>query len=146
MSFPLTNLLLESLPRDVKAMLSQHLERVTLPQGVVIYATAATPRYAHFITSGISSVVTSLQDGGGVEVGLGGREGFPEKLHLLGPQRGDIQCMMQVAGSALRMNFDKLKALFLENPALLQAILRYVQHDSLVLSQLGACNRVQRDP
>lgn len=142
MALPLSNLLLESLPPEVKATLFPKLESVGLPVGTVLYEAEEMPRHVHFLTSGIASILTTMEGGDAVEVGLTGREGFAEKIHVLGPQTGMVRCFMQVDGTGLRMDFKQFQAEFFSSPALLRAVLRYVQFDALALAQLGACNRL----
>ena len=100
------------------------------------------PRYAHFLLSGIASIVTSMQDGGAIEVSLLGNEGFPECLHVLGPQFGTMSCFMQISGQALRMELGQLRTTMQGNPALLKAVHGLVQSQALALAQMGACNRL----
>jgi CRP-like cAMP-binding protein len=142
MAFPPNNLLIEVLPSHTKEMLLRQLEPVDLPLRTVLFEADSSPRYAHFITTGIASIVTTLSGGDAVEVGLAGRESLAEKIHLLGPQRGMTRCFMQVAGTGLRMDFRRLEELFFRDPFINRAILRLVQHEALVLAQLGACNRL----
>ena len=94
------------------------------------------------MTGGIASIVTMMEGGGQVEVGIVGREGVPESLHLLGPERAQTRCMMQVAGTALRVSFRTLQQDFAQYPDLQSLLLRHVQYQSLVLAQLAACNRL----
>ncbi|MFN2974924.1 Crp/Fnr family transcriptional regulator [Terriglobus aquaticus] len=142
MAFPHSNLLLASLPADVQAKLSADLEPVLLPVNTVLFEPEQTPRYVHFITSGVASLVTQMAAGEGVEVGLLGREGLLGSLQLLGPHRGSARCFMQIGGSGLRMDFRKFQKAFLENPDLHRLVLQHVQYDGLNLGQLAACNRV----
>jgi CRP-like cAMP-binding protein len=136
------NLLLDSLSDESKSALMGQFEHVELPLRTVLFDTDETPRFVHFMTSGIASMVTTMEGGEAVEVGLTGYEGFAEKNHVLGPQKGSVRCFMQIPGSAFRMKFQKFQTEFFQRPDLLRAVLRYVQHDSLVLCQLGACNRL----
>src|SRR4051812_10011732 len=110
------NLLLESLPDEIKSVLMRRLGTVDLPGRTVLFDTEETPRYVHFLTSGIASTLTMMEGGEAVEVGLTGREAFPEKLHVIGPQVSSMQCIMQIAGSALRMSFREFKAELLRHP------------------------------
>ena len=142
MSAPLSNRLLEALPPDLRTTLQQHLKQVPLPIQARIYDEGKEPRFVHFMLSGIASVVMNLSGGDAVEVGLIGREGFPEKTHVLGPQIGITNCFMQVEGTALRMEFQRFLDLFHKHAALQPRVLQYVQHDSLVMGQLVACNRL----
>ena len=83
-----------------------------------------------------------MTEGSAVEVGIVGRDGFPESLHLLGPELGHSRCFMQVAGAGMRMDFDEFQQEFLKNSILHERVLRYVQYGTLVLGQLAACNRL----
>jgi CRP-like cAMP-binding protein len=138
---PLTNRLLDSIS-SVEPEFLKHLHPVPLPLKTMMYEVHQPPRYAYFLTSGIASVVTVMGAGDGVEVGLIGREGVPQALHLLGPERGDTRAFMQVAGTGLRMDFKRFEEAFRQTPALNSAILRYVQSEALMMGQLAACNRL----
>ena len=109
MPHPLTNRLLDSISSTATPEFMKFLEPVALPIKAVNFDIGKTPKYVHFITSGLSSVVTLLGSGEAVEVGLTGREGFPQALHLLGPERGDTQSFMQVAGTGLRVEFNRVE-------------------------------------
>ena len=142
MPVPSSNFLLEALPAAERTALMAKLEAVPLPVEPVLFEADAQPRYIHFVTSGIASVVTAMSSGGAVEVGLMGREGLPGSIFLLGNQTGFTRCFMQVAGTGLRMRFKQFEQEFYSNPALLRRVLQHVQHDALILAQLSACNRL----
>jgi CRP-like cAMP-binding protein len=135
-----TNLIIESLPAPLKASLLASLQPVTLPIGTVLSSPGEQPKYAHFMTSGIASVVTFMANGAGAEVGLIGREGLVEGINLLGPAASPTTAFIQSAGTALRMPFTELKERFLTPGPLLQRILECVQSHGFVLSQLAACH------
>ncbi|HVG27768.1 MAG TPA: Crp/Fnr family transcriptional regulator [Acidobacteriaceae bacterium] len=113
-----------------------------MPLRAPIFDVGEPPRHVHFITSGMASTVTTLRGGDAVEVAISGREGFPEALHVLGPQTGEIRSFMQVEGTALRMDFKRFVDEFHRNEVLRNLVLRYVQSESLVMAQLSACNRL----
>ncbi|GAA3763363.1 Crp/Fnr family transcriptional regulator [Terriglobus aquaticus] len=136
------NCLLDGLPEPVRANLLSQMETIPLPVPSSIFVPDQEPRFVHFLTSGLASVVTTMEGGESVEVGLTGREGFPERVHLLGPQRGNTRCFVQMAGEALRMQFRAFQEYFLTCPPLMHSVHQFVQHDSLVLAQLSACNRL----
>jgi CRP-like cAMP-binding protein len=142
LAFPLSNLLLETLPPAVRASLLTHLEAVPLPLGAVLYEPGEVPRYVHFLTSGMASMMTAMANGDAVEVGLVSREGIPEALQLLGPGSGFTRCLMQIAGSGFRMDFRAFEQHFLREESLRRLVLRYVQYQGRTLSQLAACNRM----
>jgi CRP-like cAMP-binding protein len=142
LAFPLSNLLLETLPSSVRTALFSHLEAVPLPLGTILYEPGSVPRYVHFLTSGMASNVTTFSNGDAVEVGIISREGMPEALHLLGPGTGFTRCFMQIAGSGFRMDFRALEQVFQREESLRGLVLRYAQYQCRLLAQLAACNRI----
>ena len=137
-----TNLLIESLPEELKSALIARCRLVDLPVGTVLFEMEEPPRYVHFPLAGIASVVTELANGGIVEVGLVGREGVAESLHLLGPERSVTRCFMQISGTGLRMDFARFQEEFMNELSVRHRVLHYAQYSSIVLSQLAACNRI----
>jgi CRP-like cAMP-binding protein len=142
LSFPLSNLLLQTLSPAARDALLLHLEAVPLPVGAVIYEPETTPRYVHFLTSGMASIVTIMADGDAVEVGIVCREGLPEAMHLLGPGSGATRCFMQIAGSGLRMPYNIFEQVFQHDESVRRLVLRYAQYQGQILGQLAACNRL----
>jgi CRP-like cAMP-binding protein len=142
MSAPVSNRLLNALSPEARERLAARLESVTLPLRTIIYSPGVEPRYAYFITSGIASVVTEMDEGLGVEVGLLGRESVPGAIALLGSQPQATTCFMQVAGTGLRMPYRDLIAEYRLNGELHTRILEQVQYEGFSLSQLSACNRL----
>jgi CRP-like cAMP-binding protein len=92
------------------------------------------------MTSGMASVVTFMSDGVGAEVGVIGREGLVEAIHLLGPAPAPTTAFIQSEATALRMPFAELQQLFLSHAPLSQRILECVQCQGFILSQLAACH------
>ncbi len=142
MNYAPINLLLSLLPLEQRSMLMRSLEPVALPLRAVLFEPERAPYHVHFITSGLASIVTYMKEGEAAEVGLIGREGLPEALHLLGPALIQTNCFMQIAGTGLRMRFKDFEQLFQRDKAVRRPVLRYVQFQNLVLSQIAACNRL----
>lgn len=136
------NRMLVALPPADREQLMAMLEPVALPTRTTLFEAGKIPRYVHFLTSGIASLVTEMAVGEGVEVGISGREGMPECLHLLGPEMGESRCFMQVPGTGLRMSYPKFQKVFQENDAIRTRVLQYVQCQSLIMGQIAACNRL----
>lgn len=136
-----SNLLLEALPPGYRDSLISRMEPVSLPIETVLYKPGELPEHAHFITSGIASIVAMMADGTGAEVGLFGNEGLVECTHLLGPAKVHTTGFIQVDASALRMSFAELQKEFLSSEVLHNAILASTQVQGLILGQLAACNR-----
>jgi CRP-like cAMP-binding protein len=136
------NLLLASLPQPYRDSFVSRLKPVSLPLRTALYEPEETPKYAHFITSGVASIVSNMADGSTAEVGIWGNEGLVESFHLLGQARVPNRCFMQMEGTALRMPFKELQTEFNRSEALHHAILQCVQSQGFILGQLAACNRL----
>ena len=135
-----SNRILEALPDAYREGLMLHLEEVVLPSPTMLYLSQETPQYGHFITSGIASQITLLEDGRALELGITGNEGLVESTHLLGPGGVNSEGLMQINGTALRIPFVQLQKEFLSFEPLRQLILEQVQRQTLVANQLAACN------
>jgi CRP-like cAMP-binding protein len=109
---------------------------------MALYEPYEIPKFAHFLTSGIASVVTTMKDGGTVETGMWASEGVAECMHLSGSDRVPSRCFMQIGGTALRMSFADLESGFETLQPLRQGIQRSIQNQTLILGQLVACNRL----
>ena len=139
---PLTNRLIDALPSEDRYEMIGLLHPVPMPLRAPLFGLSETPRYVHFITSGIASSVTTLPGGDAVEVGITGREGFAEAFHILGPMTNDTEAFMQVEGTALRMDFKRFREEMNRRPALRDVVLRFVQYQCFMVTQLAACNRL----
>src|ERR1700751_251606 len=137
-----SNLLLASLTPKYRAALLSRMKAVALPAREVIYEADETPKFAHFLTSGIASIVGTMSSGASAEVGIWGKEGLVECFHLLGTARIPTRCFIQIEGTALRMPFKDLQKEFHESDELRVCVLQTVQSQGAILGQLAACNRL----
>jgi CRP-like cAMP-binding protein len=115
---------------------------VPLPVKTVLYEAELSPKYAYFKTSGIASVVTTLQEGGSAEIYLIGHEGLVGAFHLLGPAKVPSRSFMQLAGTGLRIPLSELQSEFKASEEVHRRILECVQEQSLSLGQLAGCHRL----
>jgi CRP-like cAMP-binding protein len=137
-----SNLLLTSLSPSYRGFLMSRLRPVTLSAREVLYEPDECPKFAHFMTSGIASIVGTMSTGACAEVGIWGKEGLVEGFHLLGSARIPTRCFIQIEGTALRMPFKDLQKEFHENEELRECVLQSVQSQGAILGQLAACNRL----
>ena len=142
MVYPFSNVLIDALPEETRRKLLRQVTRVNVPLRTSLYEPRDRPKFAHFLTSGIASIVTTMEDGSTSEVGTLGREGVPQALHLLGELRVPTRCFMQISGTGLRVEFGVLQRLFDTDEALRRIFLAYTQYQSLMLGQLAGCNRL----
>ena len=130
------------MPEPSRRRLLAQGTRVPVPMRTSLYEPGNPPRYVHFLTSGIASVVTSMNDGETVEVGTLGREGAPQGIHLLGTAPLPTWCFMQVGGTAIRFDLGVLASLFVKDEEFRRVMLAYAQYHTLMLGQLAGCNRL----
>lgn len=134
------NSLLDAYATQAGPALLSRFESVPLPFKEGLFHPGERPKYVHFPTSGLASLVALLHEGAEVEVSMTGHEGCPEAVYLLGPEPSPRNCLMQVEGTALRMPFSEFRNLFEEDPLLRGLVLHFVQSQSLMSTQLVACN------
>ena len=139
---PSSNLLLAALTPKYRASLLARMRTVTLAPREVLFEADETPKYAHFLTAGVASIVISMANGASTEVGIWGREGMVESFHLLGRAKLPNRCIVQMESVALRMPFKELQKEFHECFELRDCILRGVQSQSAIVGQLAGCNRL----
>ena len=137
-----SNLLLAALNPSYRAALLARMRTVTLAPKEIVYEADETPKYAHFLTSGVALILVSMANGASTEVGIWGREGLVESFHLLGGARIPQRCIVHVESTALRMPFKELHKEFQENQELRDCVLQGVQSQCAILGQLAACNRL----
>jgi CRP-like cAMP-binding protein len=87
-------------------------------------------------------VLTTMADGSTIEVGMVGMEGMVGVSALLGGEISAQQVIMQIAGSALRMNASLCKAVFDESEAVRGVTLRFTEALLNLGAQTAACNRL----
>ncbi len=137
-----SNMLLAALSPKSRASLLSRMRTVTLAPREVLYEADEIPKYAHFLTTGVASIVISMANGASTEVGVWGREGLVESFHLLGAARVPNRCIVQMESTALRMSFKEVQKEFHENQELRECVLQGVQSQSAILAQLAGCNRL----
>lgn len=141
MPYELSNILIDSLDADDRKGLLRHLKPVPLPLRTSLYEPGDILKYIHFLTSGLASIVVTMEDGSSTEIGTVGREGAPQGIHLLGPVGITSRCFMQITGTAMRMEYSAFQRLFEGENSLHKAMLVYAQYQSMLVAQIAGCNR-----
>jgi CRP-like cAMP-binding protein len=104
---------------------------------------AAKPiAYCYFLRSGLASILTVLESGKIVEVGLTGAEGFVGLPLVAGLKTSANRVIVQVAGSAFRISAANMAAALIESPALRKKLDQFGQDVAVQSSQIAACNRL----
>ena len=136
------NRLLSILSAEAREHLVSRSTVVPLPLKTSLYRSEETPRFAYFMTSGMASIVTNMDDGGMAEVGVIGFEGIVGGLHLLGPGKNSTDSFVQLDGTALRIPFPELRKAYRSSEEIRDRILEFVQEQALITSQIAGCNRL----
>ena len=87
-------------------------------------------------------MIATEQEGGDIEVGTVGNEGFVGLPILNGADRTPYRMMVQVEGDAWRLPADMFRRVVDERAAVRHLLLRYAQYFVDQLSQSVACNRL----
>jgi CRP-like cAMP-binding protein len=136
------NRLLRALPLDEYARLLPLLTPVRLGLKEVLVEPDAPIRDVYFPREGVASVLAEEQEGGPVEVGTIGQEGFVGLPVLLGADRTPFRVFVQIEGHGWRLSADALRRLVAERAAVRVLLLRYAQYYTDQVSQAVACNRL----
>jgi CRP-like cAMP-binding protein len=133
------NRLLARLAAEEYELLAPHLEPVSLALSEVLFRPEEKLQHVYFPTTAIVSLLTDLSDGGGMEVGLVGREGLVGISAILGGSETKV-ATVQAQGEALRLKVGKLREEFSRGGALQYALLRYTHALMTQISQSVVCN------
>jgi CRP-like cAMP-binding protein len=138
----LNNQLLSALSTEKYQRLIPYLELVKLPLRQVLHEPGEKIEYVFFPTDAMISLVSIMQDGSTVEVSLVGKEGMVGIPVILGGNSTITQAVVQIAGSALRMQANVFKVEFDRGGELQFLLLCYIQALFTQVSQSAACNRL----
>lgn len=141
-SLPRENQLLAALPINDYQRLIPHLELVALSNQQMLYDIGESITYVYFPHQVIVSFVSLMEDGSTTEVGLVGKDGMVGMPVCWGGDcSGNIQAIVQMPGTALRMKAEQLKTEFNRGGVLQSRLLLYTQALFSQVAQTAACNR-----
>ena len=139
---PVKNELLLGIPAQEWNLILPLLTFVQLRTHDVLQESEESIRYVYFVNSGMVSVVSVMQDGKVVEVGISGKEGCTGLPLLVGFRTSDTRSVVQIEGDALRMGSQNAVKALLRCPILTKRMQQYVFFMSMQSSQVAACNRL----
>lgn len=134
------NLLLQAMPAEVVDSLWPQLEWTPLTLRTILLLPEQMPDFVYFIEAGSVSMVSTLDTGEQVEIGLVGREGFVGLPVLLGAPTSPIEAMVQAEGGAWRLPASAFRRLMTDQPSVIIPLLRYVDSFLMQVSQTAVCN------
>jgi CRP-like cAMP-binding protein len=134
------NRLLAALPREEYARLSSHLVLVRLTPGKILYNAGDIVSHALFPKAGMICLLSTTAGGRTIEVGMIGNEGMSGVSIVLRSEIAPYQVMVQLAGHAIRIRGDVLRAEFNRCGRFQDLLLRYTHTVLLQIAQSAACN------
>lgn len=136
------NEILLSLPSKECTALLAELELMDVPAYDLLNEMGEAIEYCYFMNSGMTSILTVMGDGKGVEVGLTGKEGFIGLPLVVGLKTSSTRAIVQISGSAYRVSAAKLLEALAKCPQLGKNLNRYAQELAMQATQVAACNRL----
>ena len=134
------NKLLLSLSEKEHRNLSSLLELVELSTGQVLSKSDKELEFLYFPLEGIISLMLEMNDGATTEIGSIGREGMVGTLQFIGQGVCHSSSIVQVQGSAARIEVEKLRKEFDCDKTLQKLLLQYTLTLFNQVSQVAACN------
>jgi CRP-like cAMP-binding protein len=135
------NCLLDAMSPQLYEKLAPNLKRVSLKQGEILHHPGETIEDLYFpIDCGLSITIT-MRDGSTAEAGLiGRREVLGINAIMGGRETTQTAYIVQIAGSALKIDAPPLLEEFDRNKELRDVLLRFTQAMIAQISQTTACN------
>jgi CRP-like cAMP-binding protein len=134
------NRILAALPESDYQRLLPHLTPYELPHGKILYDFGDPIEYVYFPSSALISLVTQMQDGKIIEVGLVGNDGMSGIAALMGQKTSSDRAMVQIPDGGVRAKIAIIKDEFKRGLELQNILLRYSNALLRQVSQTAACN------
>jgi CRP-like cAMP-binding protein len=136
-------LLAKLCPEDFN-LLQPHLEPVPLNRGDVLITPNQPIEHVYFLEAGITSIIANTAGGRRIEIGLTGRDGLAGTPVLLGVDSTPHETFMQIGGSGLRTETERLRQAIRQSSSLHSLLLRYVQAFTIQTSHTALSNGSHR--
>ena len=134
-----TNRLLELLSTDDYDRLQPHLTKDEWENRQILYEASRPIEQVYFPIDGVASLVLTMEDGFGVEVGTIGSEGIVGLPVILGDTSAPSTVYVQVPGRALKMDARVFRTELARSSTLKVVALRYVHAFFNQVAQSAAC-------
>lgn len=136
------NKILAALPAGEFDRLIPKMKAVQLNLHDVLYLPAERIDYVYFLTDGIVSLLTILEDGTTIEAAVVGSEGMVGLSAIMGAEKATNEALVQASGHALRMRAEDLRVRFNKERGLRDWLMRYIHVLLTMVSQNAACNQM----
>ncbi len=136
------NRLLASLSPESQDWLISRSVNLVLPVKTRLFDAEQTPSHAYFMTSGMASVVTTMEDGDTAEVGIIVSKVWWAASTSWGQPKVSTNSFIQLEGSGYKIPLSELQKGFRTSEEIRDRILEFYQEQSLTVSQIAGCNRL----
>jgi CRP-like cAMP-binding protein len=137
---PIKNEILADLPQGEYQRLLPSLESIAFASGEILYQIDGTIDHAYFPSSALISLVTQMEDGKIIEVGLVGNDGMTGMAALMGQKTSPERAIVVIAGNGVRAKISVIKEEFQRGGQLQHILMRYAYKLMRQVSQTAACN------
>jgi CRP-like cAMP-binding protein len=135
------NRLLNLLPSELHKKLAPNLKRVSLEQGKILHHPCETIETLYFPLDCIISITITMNNGSTAEAGMvGNREVVGVNAFMGRRETTQTEYIVQMAGSAIKVDAKMLLEEFDRNKDLRDVLLRYTQALIAQISQTTGCN------
>ena len=138
---PRQNRLLAALPAAAYERLLPNLESMPLALSRVIYESGDHQSFVYFPTTGIVSLLFTMENGSSAEIAVVGNEGLVGISLFMGGESTPSRAVVQSAGRCYGLKAQALKTEFAHGGDLQHLLLRYTQALITQMTQTAACNR-----
>ncbi len=139
---PVRNELLLGLPTQESDVIFPQLTFVQLRTHDVLEESEEPIKYGYFVDSGLVSVLSMMEGGKSVEVGISGKEGCTALPMAVGLKTSAARIVVQIAGTAFRVASPGLTKILRQCPILERRMQQYGQIMAMQGAQVAACNRL----
>ena len=139
---PVQNSILLGLPAQEYDLLSPQLTFLEMRTHDVLQESEQIIRYAYFIESGLESILSIMDEGKTVEVGLFGKEGCTALPLVASLKTSAARIVTQIPGTAFRMTSQALGKALPQCAALVTRMQQFGHIMAMQGAQVAACNRL----
>jgi CRP-like cAMP-binding protein len=139
---PVRNEILLGLPSQECDSIFSQLTFVQLRTHDVLEESEEPIKYGYFVDSGLVSVLSTMEGGKSVEVGISGKDGCTALPMAVGLKTSATRIVVQVAGTAFRIASPGLSRILRQCPVLEKRMQQYGQIMAMQGTQVAACNRL----
>lgn len=135
------NNVLAAIPREAYKRMLSGLVPCELSYGQILYEPLEPILFVYFPCDCLVSLLTAVEDGRTLEVGMVGNEGMVGMPMAMGIGISSVRALVQGKGTALRMTAARFRAELKRSLPMQRALFRYDHLLMAQISQTAACNR-----